>query len=455
MGKSSIVYVIGLSLIVSVVLSNINNYGLQSTNAFINYYSSTQAHNVAVAGANIGVQKALQLMAAPANFGVTYYGGYDTVLYASIPPRAGFDLTYNWLKVTSIASMPGPDGHGSVLQDTVEGVLRHDGFAEFGWFTEKEMNGYLNPDGTHGPYYGQADWKVTGDSVFGRAHTNGYTSGGKSYGFNLDGRPYFGDRVTAGAPPKLGPTANPIYSQGYEWGVHKQRPSTATLQTNLTNVATAGGALFDGGGTKDLSLTFQGTNVRVQTLTGAVINSDTTMPISSLTSNGAIVVVNGDLRVQGTYSGSLTIGAFKGTSGAAVNKGNVWFDGSLVAADNPQVDPNSTDMMGIVAGRMAYVSKNLAGNPAQTISIQAAIYCDQGELTAENFWTIPVSGRVSLFGSLTQISAGSLGVYNPGPPLTFTNGYNYSVRHDPRFVLNGPKWFPTTATFSLYSWWER
>jgi hypothetical protein len=177
------------------------------------------------------------------------------------------------------------------------------------------------------------------------------------------------------------------------------------------------------------------------------------MAIKSLAPNGVMVVKNADLHLKGTYSGSLTVASFSGT-GAQANKGNIWIDGDIVANTNPVGNPSSPDMLGIVAGRMAYISQDNSRNASSQINIQAAVYCQNGELTAENFWTIPVSGRVNLFGGVTQISAGSLGLFNPGPPLQLTHGFSYNIRNDPRFDVTQPPSFPYSDSYELVSWWE-
>jgi hypothetical protein len=111
-------------------------------------------------------------------------------------------------------------------------------------------------------------------------------------------------------------------------------------------------------------------------------------------------------------------------------------------------------MLGVVAGRMAYITENATRNASSVLNIQATVYCQTGELTAENFWNIPPSGRVNLFGGVTQTTAGSLGLFNPGPPLTFLNGFSYSIKNDPRFDHQQPPYFPYSDSFEMVSWWE-
>jgi hypothetical protein len=437
MGKSSIIYVMGLTLLVGIALSNIGRNSVKSVDAYTAYYASTQVHNIAVAGANIGTNCLLRAGSAPSNFGITFFGGHDSIMYFTDVPQP-FWVTMRSVSVTGMA-----DDNGHLFRDTVEGVFKHVQFAKFSWFTESEVNGYVDKDGNHGPYYGNADWKITGDSIWGPAHTNNR--------FNLDGKPYFNDKITAGLAAKLGPTGNPTYNGGYQWGIQKRRPNTSSLEAKLTSAA---GWYYDGNanGGKDVALTFLNSDVRVQALPAGG-GMDTTMAISTLSPNGVMVVKNADVHLKGVYSGALTVAAFSG-SGATANKGNVWIDGDIVANTSPVNNPSSPDMLGIVAGRMAYITQDNTRNASSVLNIQAAMYCQNGELTAENFWNIPVSGRVNLFGGITQISAGSLGLFSPGPPLTFLHGFWYNIHNDPRFDITQPPNFPYSDSYELVSWWE-
>ena len=438
MGRSSIVYVIGLTIIVGLSLRVVSGNSVRSMDVYLDYYGLTQVHDIAVSGANVGTNYLLGAGVLPPNFGVDFFGGHDSVLYLQNIPRT------EWVTVRSVAWTASLDQNGLPYRDTVDAEFKHVQFAKYSWFTENEVDGYMAPDGTNGPYYGSDDWKITGDSVWGPAHTNGT--------FNLDGTPYFDALVTSGHAPNLGPSGHPVFNVGINYPVNQSRPSTAMLQANLTSAATLGGGYFDQSGTpNDVSLTFMNDRVRVQIPPGGGVR-DTTMYLSTLASNGVIVVRSADIHMRGTYQGDYTVAAFTGT---AANKGNVWIDGDVVAATNPVTNPASTDMLGIVAERMAYITQDLTRTSSSTINVQAAVYCQRGELTAQNFWNIPVSGRVSLFGGVTQNTAGSLGLSAAGPPITLLSGFSYSIRNDPRFVTKQPPFFPASPSYELVSWWEK
>jgi hypothetical protein len=439
MGRSSILYVIGLTLILGLVLNNVAHNSASSMDVYITYYCSTQVHNIAVSSANVGTSYLLNYSVFPENFGVDFFGGHDSIIYLANTPQP------LWVTLKSIAWTNMIDNNGLIFRDTVEGVFKHVQFAKFSWFTESETNGYKAPDGSQGPYFGANDWKITGDSVYGRAHTNNR--------FNLDGTPYFDQKVTSGLAPNLGPSANPVFNGGIEYPVLVRRPNTATLQATLTAAATLGGGFFDESSTtNDVTLTFMNDQVHVQIPRDGSAK-DTSVAISALAPNGVIVVKSADLRIKGTYNGDITVAAFGGT-GAATNKGNVWIDGDVVAKTSPVGNPASTDMIGIVAERMTYITEDLTRNASSVVNIQAVVYCQNGELTAEHFWSIPTSGRVNLFGGVTQVTAGSLGLNNPGPPVVMLNGFAYSIRNDPRFDTKQPPYFPYSDSYELISWWE-
>ena len=426
MGKSSIIYVIGLSLMVAYSLMNISSTSTSSVDNYTAYYGRTMAHNIALAGANIGAQLILATPTFSTNLLDQQFSGGSYNMY--VQKLGGGDSAK--IKVYSRI-----DVSGETIRDTVLATFKYTPFSKYGWFTEAEKNGYVGS-----PYYGASDWKITGDSVYGYAHTNSK--------FNLGGTPYFNDKVTATNAPtlmKVNGVSAPVYKSGYQWGITVTRP-VANL-TNLTAAATAGGLLIPG---SDAALTFFPSGavaVKIPPSNGSIRND--TVQLSTLAPNGVIAVTGGDLRVTGTYHGKVTVAALKGVT---TNKGNVWIDGNgIIASDNPQTNPSSQDMMGIVSEQSTYITKDNGRNMSSTVTIQAAVYCWNGELTAEEFWKIGVSGRVNLYGGVTQKTAGSLGVFT-GSGLT--HGMYYTVRHDERFNFSAPPSFPVSDKYELISWWE-
>jgi hypothetical protein len=427
MGKAILIYVTGLSLIVGTVLYSINARSLESFDTYTLYFARTMAHNAASAGANIGTQRCLEDPNYETDMLDQSFGGGQ---FSSDIQRAT-DST----RIVTVSKFP---IGGMWIRDTVIAVLKHTNFSKYGWFTESEKNGYVGC-----PYYGASDWKITGDSVFGPAHTNSK--------FNLAGRPYFNDKVTATNAPTLmsmGGQKAPIYNAGYQWGITVSRPLTNL--PNLLNTATSQGGLLAASG-NDVGLNFFNDGnvaVRIPPSTGAVRND--TVPLATLAPVGIIVANGSDLRIQGTYAGKVTVVALKGST---TNKGNVWIDGNgITAAQSPRGNPLSPDMLGIVAEQSTYISRNDSRTSSSVLNIEASVYCHNGELTAYQFWQIGLHGRVNLFGGVTQKTAGSLGVFNSSG---IQNGFFYSIRHDQRFLTTAPPHFPASTKYELASWWEK
>jgi len=437
MGKSSIVYVMGLSCLIAISLRNISDSSTSSMDAYTNYYARTMAHNVVAAGANVAVGKFLRDTTLT---GGTFSIGGGSVTYG-FQNASDSEVTMTATSVLNVETGIGADR--GAKRDTIVVSMIRPSFAMYGWFTNQEINGYKDSSGALSPFSGAPDWKITGDSVWGPAHTNGH--------FNLAGSPYFHDRVTGGSSPtiiKFKPTDKPVFDNGNQWGIKVDRPKSNLA--NLQNVAATDGILFQD---QDVGLTFNsdGTvHVKIPPSTGAI--QDTTTALTSLVKNPAkgivIGVKNGDLRITGKYSGNITLGAFSNPSG---KKGNVWIDGNgIVAADDPRTNPNSNDMLGIVADRFVYIAKDGSRNSSSVVNIEASIYSQNGELTAEDFWKNGKQGTVKLFGGVIQNTAGSLGTFDSGGLKT---GFYYNIRFDERFRTRSTLAFPRRA-WLIATWWE-
>jgi len=431
MGKSSIVYVIGLSLLVAYGLLNINESSNSSMDTYTEYYGRSMTHNIALAGANIGTRAILNNPTYSTNLLDQDFAGGKFNMYVTHTIDSAFVTSAAWMNVS-----------GQTIRDTVIAVLRHTPFSKFGYFSEKEENGYLKPNDNTPP--GGNMWKVTGDSMFGFSHTNKR--------WNLGGRPYFHDKVTAFNTPNTmlyGGVYDPVFNSGYQWGVTINRPiaNLTRLETEAINGSATPNMSFIENNDASFNFFPDGrVHVRVPPATGAVRND--TLPISSISSTGVIAVKNGDIRVQGTYNGAVTLVALKGSG---IFKGNVWIDGNIVANTNPNGNEASPDMLGLVAQRMSYLTKDLSRTSASVVNIQAAIYTHDGVFAAEEYNTIPVSGRINLFGALAMAASTSTGKITGG---VLTNGFLKSIRHDPRYLASAPPAFPFSNKMELVSWWE-
>lgn len=438
-----LIYVIGLSMIMAFAVLNLNKTSLSSQDTFSMYFSKSMVHNIALAGANMGTHLCLNDTAYSTNLTNQPFNGgsYDISI-----TKSG-DST----RIRSIGHIPtryydyGIGSWKTEMLDTVEAKLQRLYFSRYGYFSGSETNGYMSP--ASNATSGVAMWKVTGDSMYGPVHTNG--------GWNFSGQPYFDSKVTAANNPTLSSffaPPNPIYNGGYQWGVTVARP-VARLN-DLESAASSGGKLWTSASTggKDVGLQFiNDGRVRVR-IPWTVPTKDTTYAsIAALAPNGIIAVKGIDVRVWGTYNGKATVLARR-TGSTGLLKGNIWIQGDLVAADNPQTNNNSGDIMGLVSERMTYVTTTgITQTSATQTTVQAAIYCHDGVFAVEDYTGCGVSGRLNLYGGATMNASTSTGTISGG---VLTNGMLKSFKHDPRFLKQAPPSFPFSDKYQLVAWWE-
>ena len=437
MGKSSFLYTLGLSFLVAIAIWNINGTATSAISNSADYFGRTMAHNIALAGANIATQQLFRDTSYSEDLSDQQFSGgtFDTYV----------DRSSGIVTITSVSHY---ENNGQTLHDTVIATFRHTPFAKYAYFSEAEQNGYLAAGSNAAPS-GVSMWKITGDSLLGYAHTNG--------NWHLGGTPFFRDKVTATTGPStmlVGGVYDPIFAGGYQWGLSVNRPQANIANLEGAAAASVPPALLDG---NDVALTFfaDGTvSVKIPPGSGTVRND--TVSVGTLTSNGIIAVKNGDLRIKGTYHGQLTLLSL-GDTACGGTKGNIWIDGDLLAADDPRTDPSSNDMLGLVAERMTYVTTtDIYRDESSVVNIEAAIYCQKGVFAAENYSTIPVSGRIRLFGSLTMGASTSTGYLgNSGAGYYLEHGFLKSIEHDPRYLSAAPPRFPVSDRYELVSWWER
>ncbi len=73
---------------------------------------------------------------------------------------------------------------------------------------------------------------------------------------------------------------------------------------------------------------------------------DVTVPLTTLAPNGVIYVEKGNVFVQGTLNGRLSIVA----AGKDKKAGSINITGDVKYNTDPRIDPTSTDMHGLITG---------------------------------------------------------------------------------------------------------
>ncbi|MER3523992.1 MAG: hypothetical protein C4326_07975 [Ignavibacteria bacterium] len=415
-GKASLIIVVGFGFILGYISLNLNRLATNAVGNMSSYVDATASHNIAVTGANVGLAK--------------FYGDttwFGTMTQTLNPPHKGSftvgvtDLGGDVVRLRSVSTYVLPAPVNETLRDTVEVYFnkrRRNSFSMFAWMTQFEGNVF---------------W-ITGDTVWGRMHSNGM--------LHVNGSPVFYQKVTTAKSfdPKPGVGLNKaIFKKGYETGV-----ASINFPDDLSELISASAS----GGKKyntDIWLTFNpGTGANGDGI--ALVRTSPSGPIidtiylNSSSFNG-VIYTTGRARVKGVVDGRVTVAA-----------PNVYIDDDIQYERNPQTT-TSDDILGLVAAQNVYVTDNPANN--NNCVINACIFTKSGSFTAENYNTRPVSGELQILGSIVQNTRGPVGTFSGS---TIKSGFSKRYRYDDR--LSDPNFRPPfypgfyVKTYAITNWWE-
>ena len=412
-GKAALIQILGFGFIISMISTNLNTIASRAQGNMSQYAASTESHNLAVSGANVGLARFYQDTSWRGTVTQNLNGALKGTLKYTI---ANHSSGRPYLR--SVSACTHPDG---VLRDTVEiffNTNNYNSFTLFAWMTNFEGNVF---------------W-FTADTIWGRVHSNGQ--------LHMTGTPTFMDKVTTskGIDPKWGTNGNnAVFKQGYETGV-AEIPFPTDLAP-LFNAASSGGRNYVG----DIEVTLKGgtsannDGYAIVRKAGVVIDSVT---INGGGFNGALVST-GKVSVKGTVDGKLTIGS--GTQ--------------IYVTDNIQYENRSVGTSDDVLGLVSNVDVIIADNTANSTGceVDGSVFARSGKFTAENYNTGSPRGQLKLLGSIVQDSRGAVGTFQNGQN-TLKTGFSKYYRYDDRLADTNfrPPFYPGfyTKAFTIASWWE-
>lgn len=420
-GKAALIFVVGFGLILGFISLNLSKASRMSNNVSWSFYETNAAHNLAMAGANIALARVYQDTSWSSTISKTYDPN-------NIPGSLHIQRDGNIVRSIATYETSG----GDQFSDTVEVYLagaRLQSFSMFAWMTNNERG---------------VNW-ITGDTVWGRVHTNDRLT--------VVGSPTFTRKVTTvngfNALPGTAPNTG-SYLEGWESGVAK-----IDFPTDLSALRTAAGDSATGGHYYmgdiwvflDPGTSSSGDGVAYIRQSSSGPNIDTV----HLNDPGfqGVIMSRRLANVQGTLDGRLTVASAQ----------DIFVQDDILYEQDPRSYPGSDDMMGLVAERNVVVADNVAN--WSDCTIQASIFSRDSSFMAEN-WGSNTSGynggkrgNLNLLGSIVQDSRGAVGTHNNGVIKT---GYLKRYRYDDRLSdpNNRPPYYPTfwAQTMPIVSWWE-
>ncbi len=414
-GKAVLLVVLGFSVAFLLIGNNFNRMSL-SANDNMTYYASRQvSHDICLTGANIACNKFY--------LNPTWAGGYTNIACQG----GSFTITVKNLdtaklikSITSVSTYSGYyTGYNNIVyHDTITVIFQPSRFSRYAFYSVSE-NGVA--------------W-ATGDTVKGPLQTQDVLT--------VNGNPYFYGFVgtKGGVVYANGKNSDhPTFAGGLQTGA--SIPINSAGVSSVETYALSNGKEFTGHDTVYLNFVTDSIRYRY-TWNG----KDTTKKLSTFAPNGVIFVNSGTIRLKGTIKGQYTLGC---SGKSATVGGSCYLDSDIVYKTNPQVNPASSDIFGLVCQNNCYVEDNLANKTG--IYINASIYCQNGSFTADNYNTGSYRGYINIIGGIIQNVRGPVGTISGGHIAT---GYSKNYSYDSRFMFSAPPNFPNTGAYSVISWYE-
>ncbi|MFI5253284.1 MAG: hypothetical protein ACHQQQ_12735 [Bacteroidota bacterium] len=433
MGRTALMMVASLTFVILVLGPNMYRYASSSYANFTTYNGRTMAHNIAVSGANIAANQIFLNKAWTTGYSnLSLSGGTFNVWVTA--ETTSYGVVRKRIHSTSLYTT-----NNQNFLDTIEVLLGPSTFAEFCVYLQNMGGG--------------VSW-ATGDSVYGPCHIDSV--------MNISGSPVFFGKTTSknGTNPKL-PHAGvtPQFLGGYQSGVAVPMPQSFGPTQDS---ATARGKVFtppgSPSGNYSLTVTLNSdSTITYQEAKGAWTGPLTTVKILTLAPNATIWVNGGNINIQGTLKGRLTIIA-GGTKGSSTT-GNAFITGNIKYATDPLLAGAGTDMLGLMADNSIDIPAPPGFNPPTVpaqhdVIIEAGVFTRTGKFYTDLYNNTKATGlgSVRLIGSLTSYNIGAFSTPNSDGSVKY--GYRNYFQFDNRFYVSCPPNYPITGFFEVLLWKE-
>jgi hypothetical protein len=225
------------------------------------------------------------------------------------------------------------------------------------------------------------------------------------------------------------PYDEPDFQQGVNFGVE---PTTMPNQALSLRAAASGSGLWLVGNST-VVLNNNGT-MNVTNANKGWNNHNMAIP-----ANGAVFVNNGNLNISGILNGRLTAGSSR----------DIIIPNNITYADDPRVNPNSDDTLGLIAESDVMISQSAPYN----LEIDGCMMALSTSFMLTNWWLGPPKGTLTVYGGIIQDERGPVGTFN-GSTGQKVSGYSKNYLYDSRLQGTPPPFMPTTGDYVTLSWEE-
>ncbi len=404
-GKSSLIMIIGYLVLFGIISGSLNQYGTDSVKNSASHYERIMAKNLVDSGINLSLRKLSQNHNWRDGFNNYPFAG--GTFCSAVLSEAG--IGENAVSIKATANYNGSADSAKVYVNVVPPSNR---FSRFSYFSDGESGIYFN----------------TQDTLYGPVHTNDQ--------FYIMGSPVFYGLVSSVSPTYVkGGTPTPHFYGGTDFG--RSRIDLPIDLTPLRNAAQSGGHYVPG---SNLWLKFQNDGSYLYKF-----SSGGSWQTANLSDINGVISCEEDVYVEGVVKGQVTVSSSK----------NIYINDDILCASDPRANPESTDMLGLVAMQKVIVKDN--ANNRIKCEINASIMTVTESFRAENIYFTP-PGKLVVYGGIIQKVRGPVGTATP-------TGYRKLYRYDDRLEFKYPPYFPIApnvfsdpvsqmATTNIISWYE-
>lgn len=436
MGRAMLLLVSGMFVIYGIVFKSINDRNVELPGRSIDYIEEEQGRNVTSSLIDMAIKSIDKNRDSGYDWSKDWGGSYSYQNYMESDSAyvKGFDqaMTSNndYPNNTNVQSTGGWDEHKVLLyskssfngKDTyTEVLLQRDPFSKFSFFTNH------NPDNI---YF------FTGDTVGGPTHSNN--------NIHIAGTPVFEGLVTSDEDWEGHPnyTNEPQFNGGSNFRSNEiTLPNKGGAQiAQLIDKAKARALYFS----NDITLDMRGESFPEEIILSEH-TADGTVDyfIDKMTYNDGVIATSKDVFIKGTLSGRLTV--YSGD--------DIEIMGDLYYKIDPQIEPSSTDMLGLIAVDLITVDEYAhTASGTQDITIQGALMSLEDDFEVENYSSGDPRGRINLLGGIVQHERGPVGTFSGG---SLSSGYSKNYKYDTRLIKSAPPLFPRKNSYSIVYWRDR
>jgi cytoskeletal protein CcmA (bactofilin family) len=412
MGRPILIIVGVLIIIFGIAQVSITSRHITMVERSADYASNSQARNIATSMVGAGIGEINKNIAW--RLGLThddFLGGGGTLTVLD-------NLADSTIDPNSLVLVA--NGNYANQNANIRVTLSKFSFARYAYFTHNEINA----------------WFISDDVIRGPMHSNDQ--------IRMFGRPTFmGDVTSTMDYIKYHAATDPDFQGDTDFNYENVTiPTDLTELISMTDVSNGGLGQY----TRPVRLLFNDNGtVSISERIGSNWVLDKVVNTGEF--NGVISSTE-DVHVRGVLSGRVTIHSEK----------DVRIIGDITYKNNPESNPLSTDMMGIVANNNVVVTENAhTQNGTSNLNIHASLMAVTGSFSVQNHTSGAPRGSLHVLGGIVQNTRGAVGrgQFNTSTgTVNILNGYTKDYFYDNRFATTWPPGFPYRDRYIVINWQE-